>query len=68
MGLLLLTDKGFDDSLPKNLCEQSREQKVLAVRITYRRINVKKYATIMHCMCIIVAFYLVPKGIVYFTQ
>lgn len=30
MGLLLLTDKGFDDSLPKNLCEQNRCQKVLA--------------------------------------
>jgi hypothetical protein len=36
MGLLLLTDKGFDDSLSQNLCEQSREQKVSAVRITYR--------------------------------
>ena len=64
MGLLLLTDKGFDDSLPKNLCEQSRGQKVLAVRITYRGINVKKYATIIHFTCLIVAFYLVPKEIV----
>jgi hypothetical protein len=62
MGLLLLTDKGFDASWPRNLCEQKRGQKVLGVRITYGGIKAKKYATIIHFTCIIVAFYFVPKG------
>ena len=47
MGLLLLTDKGFDVSLPRNLCEQRWWQKVLGDWISYRRIIAKKYATII---------------------
>jgi hypothetical protein len=67
MGLLLLTDKGFDVSLPRNLCEQKWQQKVLYLLITNRRINAKKYATIIHFTCIFVAFYLVPKENVQIT-
>ena len=67
MGLLLLTDKGFDVSLPRNLCEQRWRQKVFSVRITYRRHNAKKYATIIPFTCIIVAFYHVPKGNIQIT-
>jgi hypothetical protein len=46
MGLLLLTDKGFDVGLPANLCEQRWWQKVLGHWIRYRHIIAKKYATI----------------------
>jgi hypothetical protein len=46
MGLLLLTDKGFDVSLPANLCEQRWWQKVSGDWISYRRIIVKNDATI----------------------